>query len=268
MDRIVAFLLQYDYVLLFAVVLAEQLGAPIPAIPVLLAAGALTAGGHISFAGAMVVALTASLISDGVWFGLGRRKGSTILRTLCKIALEPDACVSITKAWFRKLGGSSLVIAKFVPGLSTAAPPIAGATGMPLGTFLALDGLGALVWAGAWMLGGLIFAHQLERAAAWATEFGLRAAVVFTVGLGGYILFKYAQRRRFMRSLRLARITPDELRRLMENSPRPFIVDLRNPIELGPTAVRIPGAVWFSSDELAQRKNEIPHDREIVLYCS
>src|SRR5262249_52118700 len=156
------------------------------------------------FAAGLVVALAASLISDGIWFGLGRRKGPMILRTLCKIALEPDSCVSITKAWFRKLGGSSLVIAKFIPGFSTAAPPIAGATGMPLANFLVLDGLGALVWAGAWMLGGLIFSKQLERAAEWATEFGLRAAVVFCVGLGGYILFKYVQRRRFLHSLRLA----------------------------------------------------------------
>ena len=268
MDRIVAFLLQYDYVVLFAVVFAEQLGAPIPAIPVLLAAGALALSGHISFAAGIVVAVTASLISDGVWFGLGRRKGPTILRTLCKISLEPDSCVSITKAWFKKLGGWSLVVAKFVPGLSTAAPPIAGATGMRLGTFFLLDGLGAAVWAGAWMAGGLIFSHQLERAAEWATEFGLRAAIVFSVGLGGYILFKYVQRRRFLRSLRLARISPDELRRLLAGSPPPFIVDLRNPIELGPGSVRIPGAVWLNSSELAERKDEIPRDREIVLYCS
>jgi membrane protein DedA with SNARE-associated domain len=268
MDKIVAFLLQYDYVLLFAAVLAEQLGAPIPAIPVLLAAGALTASGHISFAAGMVVALAASLLSDGVWYGLGKRKGPIILRTLCKIALEPDSCVSITKAWFKKLGGWSLVVAKFIPGLSTAAPPIAGATGMRLGAFLLLDGLGALVWAGVWMLGGLIFSHQLERAAEWATEFGLRAAVVLCAGLGGYILFKYVQRKRFLQTLRLARISPNELRRLLEDSPPPFIVDLRNPIELGAGSVRIPGAVWFNSSELAQRKDEIPRDREIVLYCS
>ena len=268
MDKIVAFLLQYDYLVLFATVLAEQLGAPIPAIPVLLAAGALTANGHISFAAGLVVALIASLISDSVWFGLGRRKGPAILRTLCKIALEPDSCVSITKAWFRKLGGWSLVVAKFIPGLSTAAPPIAGATGIPLARFVILDGLGALVWAGAWMLAGLIFSQQLERAAEWATEFGLRAAVVFCAGLGGYILFKYVQRRRFLRSLRLARISPNELRRLMEGAPPPFVVDLRNPIELGSGSVRIPGAVWCNSNGLAERKDEIPRDREIVLYCS
>ena len=149
MHQPMEFLLRHGYPLLFAMVLAEQLGVPIPSTPVLLAMGALIGTGKYNWAGALSLSVVASMSADSAWYGLGRRRGTSVLKWLCRISLEPDSCVSSTRYWFKRLGGWSLVIAKFVPGLSTVAPPMAGLSKMPWWKFLGADGLGGFIWAGA-----------------------------------------------------------------------------------------------------------------------
>ncbi|MCX6603668.1 MAG: DedA family protein, partial [Acidobacteria bacterium] len=154
MNNTLEFLVRHGYALLFAAVLAEQLGLPVPAVPLLLAAGALAGLGRLELAPVLGLALLACLIGDVVWFYLGRQKGTAILRTLCKISLEPDSCVRYTEASYKKYGLATLVVAKFVPGLSVVAPPMAGLFRMSIGRFLALDGLGSALWAGLYILLG------------------------------------------------------------------------------------------------------------------
>jgi membrane protein DedA with SNARE-associated domain len=142
-------LLIYGYLLLFAWVLVEQLGVPLPATPVLLAAGALSAEHELNFVLALLAGLAASLTADSAWFLIGRRYGHRVLRILCKLSLEPTVCVRRTQNSFGRRRAITIMIAKFVPGLATLAPPVAGQNGMAFGSFLLFDAIGATAWLGA-----------------------------------------------------------------------------------------------------------------------
>lgn len=262
-------LLQYGYVLLFAFVLAEQVGLPVPAVPVLLGVGALAGAGHMSLVFAFGVALAASLPADLVWYELGRRRGARVLGVLCRISLEPDSCVRRTENLFMQRGRKALLIAKFFPGLSTIAPPLAGMVGIARSQFIALDTTATILWAGTWMSLGYIFSNALERVAAHAGRLGNWIGVVVAATLGGYILLKFVQRRRFLRSLRIARIAPEELKRRLDRGDSTFaIVDTRSPLDVTAVPYAIPGALWIAAEDIEQRQRELPRDREIVLYCS
>ena len=156
-------LLTYGYLLLFAWVFVEQLGVPLPATPVLLAAGALTAQGQLSLPAALMAALVAALIADTAWYYVGRRYGHMVLRILCKLSLEPTVCVRQTQNSYSQGRAFTLVIAKFVPGLATLAPPVAGQNGMALAPFLFFDGIGSLLWVGVLLVAGRLFGDALRR---------------------------------------------------------------------------------------------------------
>ncbi len=163
MDATLGSLLTYGYVVLFVCVLAEQVGLPIPAVPVLLGVGALAGGGRMSVLMALGVAVAASLPVDLAWYELGRRRGSRVLGVLCRVSLEPDSCVRRTENLFMRQGRRTLLIAKFLPGLSTVAPPLAGVVGIARGQFILLDSAGALIWSGAWLGVGFLFKDAIER---------------------------------------------------------------------------------------------------------
>jgi membrane protein DedA with SNARE-associated domain len=265
MHQPMEFLLRHGYPLLFAMVLAEQLGAPIPSAPILLAMGALIGDGKYSFAGALSLSVFASTMADGVWYGIGRQKGTSVLRLLCRISLEPDSCVSSTRRWFKQLGGWALVIAKFVPGLSTVAPPMAGMSRMAWWRFVGADGLGGFLWASAFLVLGYIFRAQLEDVAAYMARLGGWLIAVLGGALALWICWKYYQRRRFIKGLRVARILPEELK---EQLGGVVILDLRSAEEFNSDGAKIPGAVWFDRKDLETRHVEIPKDRDVILYCT
>jgi len=268
MNQTLQFLLRHGYLVLFAFVLVEQMGLPIPAIPVLLAMGALAGMGHFSFAVAVMVAALAALAADWTWYQLGRRRGHSILNFLCRISLEPDSCVRRTENVFARNGARALLFAKFVPGLSTIAPPMAGMFQMRPAWFLMWDGAGALLWAGSFMGAGYLFSAQLERIAASALRLGAWLLILLAGGLAAYIGWKYAQRRRFLRDLRIARISPEELVRKLEAGEQIVVVDLRHDLEFEADAMKVRGALHMRPEELEQRHQEIPRDRDVVLYCT
>lgn len=268
MHDVLPFLLEHGYAVLFACVLAEQAGAPIPATPVLLGVGALAGLGRMPVSPAVLLALVACLISDSFWYWLGRRRGTSVLRLLCAISLEPDSCVNSTKRTFERLGASSLLFAKFVPGLSTAAPPMAGVTRMSYGRFLLADGVGSLIWSGAFLATGAFFRHEIENIGERIMAFGSRAGLVVVLALAAYIGYKFWQRQRFIRSLRVARISPEDVLSSIENGEAVTILDLRNKLEVEASGKLLPGAVWYDQAQLAENHLEIPRDRDIILYCS
>lgn len=265
MHQPMEFLLRHGYPLLFAAVLAEQLGAPLPAMPFLLAMGALAGTGKYSLAGALSLSVVASVLADGVWYLIGRQKGSSVLKLLCRISLEPDSCVSSTRYWFKRLGGWALVVAKFVPGLSTVAPPMAGLSRMAWWKFFSADGLGGFIWAGAFLWLGHIFRTQLEDVAAYAARLGGWLIALLGGALSLWICWKYYQRRRFIHSLKVARIRPEELKLQLGEA---VVLDLRTADEFASDGAKIPGALWFDRKELEARHLEIPRDRDVVLYCT
>src|SRR5437870_9456297 len=157
MHRTLEFLLHHGYVVLLGWVFVEQVGLPLPSMPLLLAAGALAGTGHLSFVASMFYVMLAAVAADSIWYQLGRRKGIRILQFLCKISLEPDSCVRRTEGIFSKQGARSLLLAKFIPGLSTVAPPLAGIFHMRARKFLLFDALGSLVWGFSILGTGYIF---------------------------------------------------------------------------------------------------------------
>jgi len=268
MSDTLLFVLHHGYAVLAAWVFAEQFGFPVSSIPVLLAAGALAGTGNLDLAGALIFPIAGSLLADGIWYEIGRHKGSKVLNVLCRISLEPDSCVRNTENLFARRGAKALVAAKFVPGLSVVAPPLAGMLGMRISRFLLYDGIGALAYIGAFVGLGYIFSHQLEDVARIALHLGIGLLVLLAVGLLLYIAWKYVQRQRFLRSLRISRITPEELKRKMDSGEEVTVIDLRHSMDFEADPSTIPGALFLPSEEFEERYKELPTDRELVLFCT
>lgn len=261
-------LLAYGYVLLFVWVLVEQFGIPLPATPVLLAAGALSADQKVSFPLALASGLVACLISDSSWFFIGRRYGHHVLRLLCKLSMEPTICVRKTQDSFGRRRQSTLLYAKFIPGLSTLAAPVAGQNGMGYGSFLVFDGIGALLWIGALLTAGRIFGAALKKDPGLFNWVGRFSGALLILGILGFFIARVYRRRMLLRKLVKARLEPVELKRQLDAGVPVYIVDLRHPLELVPDPFTLPGAVHVSPEALAARVHEIPRDRDVVLYCT
>ena len=268
MHAVFDFLLKYGYWVLFLNVMAEQLAIPVPATPVLLAMGALVGLQHFSFLGALLTASTACLICDQIWYQLGKTRGQSILRLVCKMSLEPDSCVSNTKTTFARWGAWSLLFAKFVPGLSAVAAPMAGLTRMRLLKFTSADFAGAVAWTGSMLTLGYAFRTELEHIAEWLRRLGGWMVVIAAVAVAGYIAAKYWQRRRFIHGLRVDRIQPHDLHALMLSRENPLVVDLRHPLELQSNGVKLPGAMLIAPDAIESGAANLMQGREVILYCS
>ena len=268
MHRTIDFLLHHGYVVLLAWVFAEQVGLPLPAMPLLLAAGALAGTGRLSFFASLYCAILAALAADLVWYYLGRRKGIRVLQLLCKISLEPDSCVRRTEGIFAKQGARSLLLAKFLPGLSTVAPPLAGIFHMRLRRFLFYDGVGSLLWAGTFLGLGFVFSGQIEHVAEYLASFGGWLGVLAVGALVGYVAYKFVARQRFLRELRISRITVDELKEKIDSGEEFTIVDLRHSMDFEAEPETIPGAFRMDAKELEEKDDRLPRDREVILYCT
>jgi membrane protein DedA with SNARE-associated domain len=262
------FVQRHGYTVVFVVVLVEQLGAPLPAVPVLLAMGAFAALGFYSLPLALLTAVAAAVAADALWFALGQRRGDTILKLLCRLSLEPDSCVRQTSKSFHRHGVWTLLFAKFVPGLSTAAPPLAGSAGVSWARFLVWDAAGSALWAGASLGAGTVLRREVERLAEGLTRIGGWAAIVLGAPLAAYLLFKLWHRERTLRLLRMARITAGELRMLMDAGPPPMVVDLRPQREVRRTGIKIPGAMVVDSEEVERTLREQASGQHLVFYCS
>jgi membrane protein DedA with SNARE-associated domain/rhodanese-related sulfurtransferase len=261
-------LLTYGYLLLFSWVLVEQCGIPLPATPVLLAAGALSAQHALSFPLSLLLALSAALIADSTWYLIGRRYGHHVLRLLCKLSMEPTVCVRRTQDSFGRRRQVTLMVAKFVPGLATLAPPVAGQNGMSYGEFLFFDAIGATLWFTSILAAGRFFGDLLKRDPTLLDRVGHFSGGLLILGILGFLAVRLYRRRAFLRKLVRSRLEPEELKKLLDAGDPVYIVDLRHPLELLPDPFTLPGAVHFSPDALTARQSEIPRDRDVVLYCT
>ena len=268
MNELLQFVVRHGYTLVFAWVFIEQAGLPVPSAPLLLAAGALSGAHGMNLWLAITFAVLASVASDSIWYELGRRKGVRVLRLLCRISLEPDSCVRRTQVRFGKRGARVLLIAKFIPGLNAMAAPLAGIIRMGWRRFVLFDALGALLWSGAFMITGYVFSGELERIAGRAAYLGEWLLVLILAAFAGYIGWKYYNRRRFLQKLRIARITPEELKEKIDSGEDVIIVDLRHAFDFEAQPETIPGALHMDAAELEEAHEVIPRDREIVLFCA
>jgi membrane protein DedA with SNARE-associated domain len=266
-ERSTEFLIRNGPAVLFLLVLAEQLGAPIPALPALLAAGAVARVEGLDPSGGLIAALAACLLADSTWYAIGRRGGGKVMSFLCRISLEPDSCVRRTEDLFSRHGARSLLVAKFVPGLSTAAPPLAGAFRMPFPKFLAFDFAGSLLWAAGAILTGYVFSEQLEEIASAIASMGSFAGIA-AGALALYVLLKWLNRRAFLRALRIARIRPEELKEKLDAAEELVIVDLRSSLDFESEPETIPGALRIDREDLVRQHERIPRNRDVILFCT
>lgn len=268
MEAMMAAVIEHGYIVLFVLVLADQAGLPMPTLPLLVAAGGLAGKSYIDPFLAVLVATLAALLADWLWYELGKKHGVRIVRVLCKIALEADSCVRNTQALFARHGARSLLVAKWVPGLQTVAPPLAGAAGLARGPFLLYAGAGALLWSGSLIGAGYLLRDQIGAIAARFQDLGFIAVLILGGGLLLYIVYKAIQRHRFVRSLRGARISPGELGEIIARNEQIEVLDLRHPIDFATDPNMIPGARRVSPEDLDRHHEEIPRDRDIILYCT
>lgn len=258
----------HGYLLLFGYVLLQQLGLPLPASPVLLAAGALARAGQVTLPASIAITIAAASLAHLVWYQAGRLRGAAVLSFLCRVSLEPDTCVRKTENLFTRWGPRLLVGAPFIPGLGLVAPPLAGLSGMRLTQFVLTDGLGSLLWSSCIVGAGYALGLHLEVALAMLRSVGGSVLSGALLLLAGYLAYKIIERRRSLAKLAGARISPQELKDRLERGDPLFIVDMRHELELDAQKRTLPGAVRLLLEDLEDRLAEIPRDRDIALFCS
>jgi membrane protein DedA with SNARE-associated domain/rhodanese-related sulfurtransferase len=265
--------LRHAYMVLFGWVLVEQGGLPVPSIPLMLAAGTMSAAHKLHLAYALPLVLLACLLADSFWYWLGRRYGSRVLNALCKFSLEAATCVTRTQGTVVKRGALTLLFAKWVPGLSTMAAPITGQAGVPYAEFVLYDTLGTLLWAGGWLFAGRFFGDVVKRSQRAFGTLGHFAGALVLVAVVGVVVYRFAKRQQFLRELRGLRLEPQQLRAMIDDAERageelPFIVDLRHPLDVLAYPEVVPGALRIAPDDLLRSRELIPRGRDIVLYCT
>lgn len=257
---------QYGLLVAFVNVLIEQLGAPVPAYPTLVIAGALAERGGYAKWMLLATALAAALLADFAWYWAGKHYGSRVMAKLCRISLSPDSCVRQTESLYLRLGPASLLVAKFIPGFASVASALAGTVGTSRATFLIADGAGAALWAGSAILLGSLFSTTIDDLLGVLEAMGKWGVLLIAMALMLFVASRWWKRRRFLRSLRMARISVDELHQLHQRGITPVIVDVRSAqMQQGG---RIPGAIAIPDHEIEKVMRDTPTDGEVIVYCA
>ena len=250
----------------FVNVLLQQLGLPLPVVPTLLLAGSLAVG-WVALGTTLALAIVASVLADGLWYWAGRGFGYRVLAGLCKLSINPTSCVSLTEARFTRWGVWSLLVAKFVPGFSTVAPPIAGALRMSLPRFLLAAAAGAGLWAGAALGTGWMLREAAPDAIAVLERHSTSVVQLVVLFVGLWLAWKLWQKYRFRKLSALPQITPRELLVAMRSKNPPLLLDLRGGTMIAETAP-VTGAVVAMHDRLHEAVRDWPKDRPIVTFCA
>jgi len=268
MNEVVQFLIEQGYIVLFLWVLFTQLGLPLPVVPILLAAGALAGIGKLNITLVFGIAFLAALLSDQFWYQVGLHRGSKVLPLFCRVSLDPESCVRRTKEIFVRYGPRSLLFTKFIPGMATVAPPLAGIFHLHPLRFFLFDGFGTFIWVGVLVLLGYKFGDEIKDLTLQTSGLGPWIGLVVPVGLVTYIVWKYIQRKMFLHRLAIARITPEEVKQRLDADEDLLILDLRSSLEFEAEPHTIPGAFHTSFEELDEFHHKVPRDCEIILFCT
>lgn len=259
------------YPAILVAVFARQMCLPVPAVLVLIMAGALGASGRMSLTLIVSVGVVGCLLADYIWFQVGRWWGSRVLRILCSFSADPNLCTKRARKAFAQWGLRILMVAKFIPGLDGLMPPLSGLEGAGSLEFLFFDGIGALLWCLFYSVIGYCFASRVEIV---ATILGRASTVVSIVVLGpflGYVCWRAWELMHMLGRLRLRTISPALLHEKLASGERVAVLDLLlcegdAPADAGPS---IPGAIRVNPTRLRKAPHvTVPPDVEVVLYCS
>ncbi len=268
MDTLLELAARHGVLLVFAATFTARLGLPVPAAPVLDVAGALGMPGALSHATVIAAAIAANLLGDAVWFGAGRRYGYRVMRVLCRLSLSPDSCVRQSESFIARWGGSALVAAKFIPGVSTIAAPMAGVLGMSKLRFLAFDALGAALWTAVFLGLGIVFSRQLQALLETLANVGLLTGGVALALFAVYLGVRWVRRRGVLLALAMPRLTVDQLRAMLDAGAMPTVVDVRSATSVRLDPRRVPGAIAIELRDIGRRAGELPKEVTVVLYCN
>ena len=267
MTHLINLILEFGLGLVFLNVLVEQAGLPIPAYPTLIVAGAYLAGDRMAILALLATAVAAAVIADTCWYFTGRRYGMRVLRTLCRISVSPDTCVTQTESIFMRYGPASMLFAKFVPGFASVATAMAGAVGLRYWKFLLFDTLGAALWVGVAIALGHLFRDAIADMLETLSSLGTYGLALLAIALVAWIASKWWRRRQFILQLRMDRISVDELRAMMDKAVSATILDVRS--QLTQTASgRIPGARAIDMEKIHESIAGVPRDGEVIIYCA
>jgi membrane protein DedA with SNARE-associated domain/rhodanese-related sulfurtransferase len=268
MQDLLDFVARYGYGLVFFSIFIEQMGIPLPGVPILIVIGALARTGEFLLPGVMVSALAGSLTADLIWYQLGRRYGRAVLNLMCRISLEPDYCVRRAEDAFAKRGVWTLLFVKFIPGVNAAAVPLAGMLRISGLRFLVFDSIGILLWSGTYVSLGYIFSREIELVLQRISDVGGSLLAIFAAAAVIYLSIKYFQRQRFLNSIQVKRISAEELKAKIDSGQPVILLDLRNILDRDHDRVRIPGAFHMLPNFVDTGVREIKGKSEIVVYCS
>jgi membrane protein DedA with SNARE-associated domain len=246
--------------------LLESLGAPVPAFPVLLLAGSVAAEYRFSAVPLVVASACGFWMGDLIWYAVGRIQGRRVLGLLCRLSLNPDACVGRAERRFRRRPALTVAAAKFIPGLSLMVAPLAGILRMPPVQFAAIDGAASMTWSAAAVMSGVVFGKRV-------LPHVMRTQRALEV-LGGaavlaFVAWKLYERRWLVRHYSVARIEIAELQRLLASEPpQVLVIDLRSEQAFSGSAQMVPGARRIPPGEFESHVHTMPLDTEIILYCT
>jgi membrane protein DedA with SNARE-associated domain/rhodanese-related sulfurtransferase len=267
MNALVELIQTYGLWLVFLITLLQSVGLPLPAFAVLIVTTAVTPATEANIVILILTGSLGTLAGDLILYFAGKRYGTGILGKLCKISMSPDTCVRSTGDIFERYGAPALTIVKFIPGLSTLAPVVAGVYAMRVTLFVFFSSIAALIYLGAAVTLGAVFRHQVGGLISALSDYGKMGGLFVVVLFGLYLLFKWLRRYRLIRQFETDRLTVNDLIELIDGESNPVILDAR-PIDQRTRNGFIPGSVPIDENSFNDIADRYAGHKEIVIYCS
>jgi membrane protein DedA with SNARE-associated domain/rhodanese-related sulfurtransferase len=262
MEALIHVIETYGLWVVFFSVLLDQGGLPTPSYAPMIVTAALATEAGQPLWPILLVGAIAALVADVTWFAGGRRYGAQLLRLMCRISLSPDSCVGTTRRIYEKFGAPSLMLAKYIPGFAAVSTTLAGQAGTSWTRFLVFDFLGAVLWVSGAIILGAVFHEAVDALLSTLEDLGLVALIMLLLAVSLFVAYKCWQRHRFLREIRMARISSDELRNELQNMPGLQLIDVRT-AESRALSGWIPGSI--NVRDVSELK--IAPDGTVVVYC-
>jgi membrane protein DedA with SNARE-associated domain/rhodanese-related sulfurtransferase len=262
MEALLHIIETYGLLVVFISVLLDQGGLPTPSYAPMIVTAALATDAGEPLWPIVLVGSVAALTADIIWFAGGRRYGAQLLRLMCRISISPDSCVGTTRRIYEKFGAPSLMLAKYIPGFAAVSTTLAGQAGTSWPRFLVFDFLGAVLWVSGAVILGATFHEAVEALLNTLEDLGRIAVLMLLVALALFLAYKLWQRHRFLREIRMTRISSDELRAEMQSIPGPMLIDVRS-------AESRARSGWIAGSINVRDVSELKVDPDsaIVVYC-
>lgn len=270
MNNLLSQISHHGYLLLFLIVFAEAAGLPAPAALALVAAGSAAAAHILIVPKVLLVALAAMMSGDLLLFLLGRYTGWALLGFICGLSLNPETCILRSAESFYKRGKITLIFAKFIPGVNTMAPPLAGSMKMKLPQFAVFDFLGACLYAATYFCLGYVFRDFVGKITSGLENAGHIAAEIIALALLTYVVYRVVQYRHYKFSGSIPRVAAEELALRLSSADQGDVIvaDVRSHGYYDPGAARIAGSIRLEPNRLEEELKQLPKDKDIYLYCT